>query len=96
MIVEGVTSRNFFFSTRPSSPPANLKCHINTEFSLTFTWEEPVRKPDILEFFYVYELETDDPNYICKWYIAFGARSSLLNWDTESVLALNKKLKFPI
>ena len=25
--------------------------------------------------------------------LAFGARSSLLNWDTESVLALNEKLK---
>ena len=25
--------------------------------------------------------------------LAFGAGSSLLNWDTESVLALNKNLK---
>ena len=74
MIVEGVTSRNFFFSTRPSSPPANLKCQINTEFSLTFTWEEPVRKPDILEYFYIYELETDDQNYICKWYTCIWGR----------------------
>ena len=66
MIVEGVTSRNYFFSTRPSSQPANLKCHINTEFNLTFTWDEPVRKPDDLEFYYIYQFETDDPNYICK------------------------------
>ena len=57
LIANGETSKIFYFNTRPSSPPSELKCNELSENKLEFVWNEPIIKSsELSQITYEYQL----------------------------------------